>query len=52
MARVTFVEGGEAAKAIFEGRGVVVLGGVECRVVQPPPPPPPSVNGGGLLVPF
>ena len=51
VARVTFVEGGEAAKAIFEDRGVVVLGEVECRVVQPPPPPP-GVNGGGLLVPF
>lgn len=40
VARVTFVAGGEPAKAHFEELGVVVLDGVECRVAQPPPPPP------------
>lgn len=40
VARVTFVEDGEAAKAYIEELGVVVLNGVECRVASPPPPPP------------
>ncbi|PFX12148.1 Transposon TX1 uncharacterized 149 kDa protein [Stylophora pistillata] len=40
VARVTFAVGGNAAKAFFEEQGSVVLGGVECEIVQPPPPPP------------
>ena len=40
VARVTFVKGGEAAKVFLEEQGVVILNGVECRVVQLSPPPP------------
>ncbi|PFX27146.1 hypothetical protein AWC38_SpisGene8177 [Stylophora pistillata] len=40
VARVTFAVGDNAAKAFFEEQASVVLGGVECEIVQPPPPPP------------
>ena len=40
VARVTFAVGGDAAKAFFEEQASMVLGGVECEIVQPPPPPP------------
>ena len=38
IARVTFEEGGEAAKADFQDEGSIRIFGVECEVVSPAPP--------------
>ena len=38
IARVTFEEGGEAAKADFEDQGSIRICGVECEVIPPAPP--------------
>ena len=38
IARVTFEEGGEAAKADFEDQGSIRICGVECEVISPAPP--------------
>ena len=37
IARVTFDEGGEAAKADFEDEGSVLIQGVKCQVIHPAP---------------
>ena len=38
IARVTFEEGGEAAKLDFEDQGSIRICGVECEVISPAPP--------------
>ena len=38
IARVTFEEGGEAAKADFQDQGSIHIRGVECEVISPAPP--------------
>ena len=38
IARVTFEEGGEAAKADFQDKGSIRIFGVECEVISPAPP--------------
>ena len=38
IARVTFEEGGEAAKADFQDEGSIRIFGVDCEVVSPAPP--------------
>ena len=38
IARVTFEEGGEAAKADFQDEGSIRIFGVECEVISPAPP--------------
>ena len=38
IARVTFEEGGEAAKLDFEDQGSIRICGVECEVIPPAPP--------------
>ena len=38
LARVTFVEGGEAAKADFQDQRFIRICGVECEVISPAPP--------------
>ena len=38
IARVTFVEGGEAAKADFQDQRFIRICGVECEVISPAPP--------------
>ena len=38
IARVTFEEGGEAAKADFQDQGFIQILGVECEVISPAPP--------------
>ena len=38
IARVTFEEGGEAAKRVFEDQGSIRICGVACEVISPAPP--------------
>ena len=38
IARVTFEEGGEAAKRVFEDQGSIQICGVACEVISPAPP--------------